>query len=105
MIATPAYLSAEQLLEKVWDENTDPFTKIVTVTVSRLRHKLGEPGVIGTVPRVGYRLMPVSPTRPTSGCSGAQPDARAREHIEGPLARTLTQHRDRQAPLGRATRT
>jgi DNA-binding response OmpR family regulator len=54
--AFPAYLSAEQLLEKVWDEKVDPFTKTVTVTIGRLRHKLGEPGVIETMPRVGYRI-------------------------------------------------
>jgi DNA-binding response OmpR family regulator len=66
MLAAPAYLSAEQLLEQVWDENADPFTKVVTVTVSRLRHKLGEPGVIGTVPRVGYRIEPTGPCTPSS---------------------------------------
>ncbi len=52
--ASPGYLSAEQLLEKVWDENADPFTKTVTVTVGRLRRKLGHPPVIETVPMVGY---------------------------------------------------
>jgi DNA-binding response OmpR family regulator len=55
--AFPAYLSAEQLLEKVWDENADPFTKTVTVTIGRLRHKLGQPHVIETIPRVGYGLL------------------------------------------------
>jgi len=54
--AFPAYLSAEQLLEKVWDETADPFTKTVTVTVGRLRHKLAAPPVIETTPRVGYRV-------------------------------------------------
>jgi DNA-binding response OmpR family regulator len=57
MAASPAYLSAEQLLEKVWDENADPFTKTVTVTVGRLRHKLGQPRAIETIPRVGYRVV------------------------------------------------
>jgi DNA-binding response OmpR family regulator len=68
MVAAPAYLSAEQLLDKVWDENTDPFTKVVTVTVSRLRHKLGEPNAIRTVPRLGYRLTPLSPAGPALRC-------------------------------------
>jgi DNA-binding response OmpR family regulator len=47
---------AEELLEKLWDETTDPFTTIVKVTIKRLRTKLGEPAVIETVPRVGYRI-------------------------------------------------
>jgi len=46
----------EQLLEKVWDENIDPFTNVVRVTMMTLRRKLGEPTVIETVPGSGYRL-------------------------------------------------
>ena len=57
MAASPGYLSTEQLLEKAWDENADPFTKTVTVTISRLRRKLGEPQVIETTAGVGYRLV------------------------------------------------
>jgi DNA-binding response OmpR family regulator len=53
----PAVLSAEDLLEQVWDENTDPFTNAVAVTISRLRRKLGDPAVIETVPSVGYRIV------------------------------------------------
>ncbi len=49
-------VSAEQLLEKAWDENTDPFTNVVRVTVMTLRRKLGEPQVIHTVPGAGYRI-------------------------------------------------
>jgi DNA-binding response OmpR family regulator len=49
-------VSAEELLERVWDVNADPFTGAVKVTVSRLRAKLGEPPVIDTVPRSGYRI-------------------------------------------------
>jgi DNA-binding response OmpR family regulator len=49
-------VSAEELLEHVWDENTDPFTTTVKVTIRRLRAKLGEPSVIETVPRGGYRI-------------------------------------------------
>lgn len=56
MEASPAYLSAEDLLEKVWDEMADPFTKTVQVTIGRLRRRLGEPPVIETLPRAGYRI-------------------------------------------------
>ncbi len=52
----PAYLSAEDLLCRVWDENADPFTKTVQVTIARLRRKLGPPPVIHTTPGVGYRI-------------------------------------------------
>ncbi|WP_027341105.1 response regulator transcription factor [Hamadaea tsunoensis] len=55
--ASPAYLSAEMLLERVWDENADPFTNTVTVTIGRLRRKLGPPAVITTLPGVGYRIL------------------------------------------------
>ena len=55
--ASPGYLSAEQLLEEAWDENADPFTKTVPVTIGRLRRKLGEPQVIETTVGVGYRLV------------------------------------------------
>jgi DNA-binding response OmpR family regulator len=56
MRAGHAVLSAEDLLERVWDEHTDPFTNTVHVTISRLRRKLGEPPAIETVPNVGYRI-------------------------------------------------
>jgi DNA-binding response OmpR family regulator len=52
----PAVLSAERLLEQVWDENADPFTKTVQVTIGRLRRKLGDPPVIETVTASGYRI-------------------------------------------------
>ncbi|MEO3810195.1 response regulator transcription factor [Sphaerisporangium sp. B11E5] len=54
--AAPAFLSTEDLLEQVWDEHADPLTNTVTVTIGRLRRKLGTPGVITTTPGVGYRL-------------------------------------------------
>ncbi len=57
MRAAPATLSAEDLLEQVWDENADPFTKTVQVTIGRLRRKLGEPQVIETLPSLGYRIV------------------------------------------------
>jgi DNA-binding response OmpR family regulator len=49
-------VSAEELLERAWDQHADPFTKVVKVTVSKLRAKLGEPPVIVTVPGSGYRM-------------------------------------------------
>jgi len=54
--ASPAFLRAEDLLEQVWDEYADPFTNTVTVTIGRLRRKLGDPPVITTTPGVGYRI-------------------------------------------------
>jgi DNA-binding response OmpR family regulator len=49
-------VSAEELLERAWDENADPFTAAVKITVSRLRAKLGDPPLIETLPRAGYRI-------------------------------------------------
>ncbi|HEU5109808.1 MAG TPA: response regulator transcription factor [Micromonosporaceae bacterium] len=51
-----AVLSAEDLLEHVWDAHANPFTASVRVILSRLRRKLGEPALIATIPGVGYRL-------------------------------------------------
>ncbi|MEE2040344.1 response regulator transcription factor [Nocardiopsis sp. CT-R113] len=56
MRADGGVVSAETLLEKVWDENADPFTSAPRVTVSTLRRVLGEPDPVVTVPGVGYRL-------------------------------------------------
>jgi DNA-binding response OmpR family regulator len=56
MRASPGFISAEDLLEQVWDENADPFTNVVFVTISRLRRKLGDPQVVETQPGVGYRV-------------------------------------------------
>jgi len=56
LTATPAALSAERLLEQAWDENVDPFTNTVKVTIARLRRKLGPPDVIHTTPGVGYSI-------------------------------------------------
>ena len=56
MRAGGTVVSAEQLLEKAWDEHIDPFTNVVRVTVMTLRRKLGEPPLLHTVPGVGYRL-------------------------------------------------
>jgi DNA-binding response OmpR family regulator len=49
-------VSAEELLERVWDEAADPFTTTVKTTIRRLRTKLGEPPLIETVREAGYRI-------------------------------------------------
>jgi DNA-binding response OmpR family regulator len=56
LAAGGAVVSTEDLLERVWDRATDPFTHTVKVTISRLRRKLGDPPVIETVPEAGYRI-------------------------------------------------
>lgn len=56
MDAAGGVVSAEDLLERAWDENADPFTNAVRITVSALRKRLGEPWVIATVSGVGYRI-------------------------------------------------
>jgi DNA-binding response OmpR family regulator len=67
--ASPAFLSAEDLLEKAWDEHADPFTNTVTVTIGRLRRKLGEPPVITTTPGVGYRIATQTPHQQSPAAS------------------------------------
>jgi two-component system response regulator VanR len=49
-------ISAKELLERAWDENADPFTNAVRITVSALRIRLGEPWLIVTMPGAGYRI-------------------------------------------------
>ncbi|MEU7755653.1 response regulator transcription factor [Micromonospora sp. NPDC049101] len=56
MRADGAVVSAEELLERAWDEHIDPFTNVVRVTVMKLRRKLGDPPVIETVPGTGYQI-------------------------------------------------
>ena len=56
MSAGGGVISAETLLERAWDENADPFTNAVRITISTLRKRLGEPWAIETVPGVGYRM-------------------------------------------------
>jgi DNA-binding response OmpR family regulator len=51
-----AVVSAEELLEKAWDENVDPFTHVVRVTIMTLRRKLGDPSPVETIPGAGYRI-------------------------------------------------
>jgi DNA-binding response OmpR family regulator len=54
--AAGTVVSAEELLERAWDEHIDPFTNVIRVTVMKLRRKLGEPQLIETVAGVGYRI-------------------------------------------------
>ena len=56
LVAEGVVVSVEQLLETVWDEHTDPFTNTVSVTIARLRKKLGEPEIIETIVGSGYRI-------------------------------------------------
>jgi two-component system response regulator VanR len=61
-------VSAEELLARAWDENADPFTNAVRITVSALRKRLGEPWIIATVTGVGYRID----THPETGRDGGE---------------------------------
>ncbi|NYI90646.1 DNA-binding response OmpR family regulator [Amycolatopsis endophytica] len=63
MSAKGGVVSSEELLERVWDENADPFTTTVRVTVMTLRKKLGEPGIIETVVGSGYRARDTGPAK------------------------------------------
>jgi len=58
MQAEGGVVPADELLERAWDENADPFTNAVRITISALRKRLGEPWLIVTVPGVGYRIEP-----------------------------------------------
>jgi two-component system response regulator VanR len=68
LAAEGGVISAEELLERAWDENADPFTNAVRITVSALRKRLGEPWVIATVPGAGYRIG----TAPGTGHGGGE---------------------------------
>jgi DNA-binding response OmpR family regulator len=56
LAAGGAVVSAEELLDRAWDENTDPFTNVVRMTILKLRRTLGEPPLIETVIGAGYRI-------------------------------------------------
>jgi DNA-binding response OmpR family regulator len=56
MAAGGAVVSNDELVARVWDENADPFTNSVRMTVLRLRRKLGSPSAIETVKGAGYRV-------------------------------------------------
>jgi two-component system response regulator VanR len=68
LAAEGGIVSAEELLEQAWDENADPFTNAVRITISALRKRLGEPWIITTVSGVGYRID----TEPDAGREGGQ---------------------------------
>jgi two-component system response regulator VanR len=63
-------VSAEELLEQAWDENADPFTNAVRITVSGLRKRLGGPAIIATVAGAGYRIDTQPDTRREGGNRG-----------------------------------
>ena len=60
-------ISAEELLDRAWDEHANPFTNAVRITVSALRKRLGEPWIIATVAGAGYRID----SQPDTGREGA----------------------------------
>jgi DNA-binding response OmpR family regulator len=91
--ARPGFLSAEDLLEQVWDEQADPFTNTVTVTIGRLRRKLGDPPVITTMPTVGYRIadQPApSEAAPGSDAAACAPPATTGFRTAGGASRMIT---------------
>jgi two-component system response regulator VanR len=63
-------VSAEELLARAWDENADPFTNAVRITISALRKRLGEPWIIATVPGVGYHIETHGKAAPAGGEGG-----------------------------------
>lgn len=77
-------ISAESLLERAWDENADPFTNAVRITVSALRKRLGEPWLIATVPGVGYRIdVALDPAGDPAPNTGAESDQDPRRPAGG----------------------
>jgi two-component system, OmpR family, response regulator VanR len=70
MAAAGGVVSAEELLARAWDENADPFTNAVRITVSALRRRLGEPWVIATVAGVGYRIDSASAAKGEGAARG-----------------------------------
>ena len=78
-------VSAEELLKRAWDENADPFTNAVRITVSALRKRLGEPWIIATVAGVGYRIAP----NQTPGSEGGEHRSDRRSRLVGCHLRTV----------------
>jgi two-component system response regulator VanR len=70
LAAEGGVVSAEELLRQAWDENADPFTNAVRITVSALRKRLGEPPIIATVAGVGYRIGTQADASPEGGDRG-----------------------------------
>ncbi|MBM9467087.1 response regulator transcription factor [Nakamurella leprariae] len=77
LAAGGSVVSSEELLERVWDENADPFTTTVRVTVMTLRRKLGDPGVIDTVVGAGYRIRLTAPDPAGDAAAGDDEPAAA----------------------------
>ena len=75
LMAQGAVVSSEELLDRVWDENADPFTTTVRVTMMTLRRKLGEPPIIDTVVGSGYRIEPSAPGAADDDAAPATVDA------------------------------
>jgi two-component system response regulator VanR len=76
LAAQGGVISAEDLLARAWDENADPFTNAVRITISSLRKRLGDPWLIHTVAGVGYRLdAPDAGPRGAGADTGAGADA------------------------------
>src|SRR4051812_20821523 len=111
VVAEGGVVSAEELLKRAWDQNADPFTNAVRITVSALRKRLGEPSIIATVAGVGYRID----TRPETGGEGddrgegpgtersaqAPPQLRGVPHARGrPAARRHVGVSDARPPRG-----
>ncbi len=75
LMAQGSVVSSEELLDRVWDENADPFTTTVRVTMMTLRRKLGEPAIIDTVVGSGYRIDPAALDRGRgAGAGGSSPE-------------------------------
>jgi two-component system, OmpR family, response regulator VanR len=66
LVEDEPFVSAEELLKRAWDQNADPFTHAVRITVSALRKRLREPAIIATMTGVGYRVD----TEPDAGGRG-----------------------------------
>jgi len=75
LAARGAVVSSEELLDRVWDENADPFTTTVRVTVMTLRRKLGDPPVVETVVGAGYRVAPGTADSAGAGAAAGVADA------------------------------
>lgn len=88
LTASPTALSAENLLEQAWNENIGPFTNAVNITITRLRRKLGQPGLIQTTRGLGYRITDAP--RRTAGSSTPQLDLVCRDPVP---SRDLVRHR------------
>jgi DNA-binding winged helix-turn-helix (wHTH) protein len=90
LAADGAVISAEELLESVWDEHAEPFSNTVSVTIARLRRKLGEPPLIETVIGSGYRLRVPDQAGPADHAAPAAYDpAPAHRHLQRAVSARL----------------